>query len=94
MNSRKRLGLRNLCSDKAQFKTIIISNSVKIWCAVNLLRQGAKIDPKKNNIHDLHIAVKALHISYACTNNAKHKHFKSTLRLLHTNYSPESELQK
>ena len=53
-----------------------------------------KLTKKKINIHDLHIAVKALHISYACTNNAKHKHFKSTLRLLHTYYSPESELQK
>ena len=53
-----------------------------------------KLTKKKINIHDLHIAVKALHISYACTNNAKRKHFKSTLRLLHTYYSPEYELQK
>ena len=37
---------------------------MKIWCAVNLLRQGAKIDQKKKiNVHDLHIAVKALHIN-------------------------------
>ena len=60
----KWLGLWNLCSDKAEFKKIYnFKLSENLVCS-KLVKTGCQNWPKKKkiNVHDLHIAVKALHI--------------------------------